>query len=75
VSGIKSYLAEVWDELINKVTWPTWQELQTLTIQVVGATFILALMVFIMDYFVGISDNPKALWSGLMGFVYNFFIL
>jgi preprotein translocase subunit SecE len=34
---------------MNKVSWPTWQELQNSAIVVMIATLIIALIVFIMD--------------------------
>jgi len=37
------------DELKNKVTWPTWQELQSSTVLVMVATLILALVIGVID--------------------------
>ena len=38
------------DELKNKVTWPTWQELQSSTILVMVATLILAVVIGVIDF-------------------------
>jgi preprotein translocase subunit SecE len=47
---ISTYLQEVREELVNKVTWPTWTELQESAIIVMVATLIFAVIVFIMDF-------------------------
>lgn len=38
-----------YDELVNKVTWPTWSELVNSAIVVLTASAIIALLIFIMD--------------------------
>ncbi len=43
------YFKEAYDELVNKVTWPTWQELQGSAVIVMIASVIIALMIFVMD--------------------------
>ncbi|GAB5552292.1 MAG: preprotein translocase subunit SecE [Saprospiraceae bacterium] len=43
------YIKESYNELINKVTWPTWANLQGNTVLVVIASVILALIIFVMD--------------------------
>jgi len=37
------------DELINKVTWPTWDELQSSAIVTLVASALIALMIFGID--------------------------
>ncbi|HYX06733.1 MAG TPA: preprotein translocase subunit SecE [Bacteroidales bacterium] len=46
---IKLYFQEAYKELVYKVTWPSWKELQNSTIVVMVASLIIALMIFIMD--------------------------
>jgi preprotein translocase subunit SecE len=46
---IKTYLSESYDELMNKVSWPTWSELQSSAIVVSVASLIIALVVYLMD--------------------------
>lgn len=46
---IKLYLKESYNELLHKVTWPSWANLQSSTIVVVVATVILALLILVMD--------------------------
>ncbi len=45
----KSYIKESYDELIHKVSWPTWNELQSSAIVVSIASLIIALIVYLMD--------------------------
>jgi preprotein translocase subunit SecE len=46
---IKLYLQEAYDELVHKVTWPTWKELQSSALVVMVASFIISVFIFIMD--------------------------
>jgi preprotein translocase subunit SecE len=46
---IKEYFREAYDELVHKVTWPTWKELQSSALVVMVASFIIALVIFVMD--------------------------
>jgi preprotein translocase subunit SecE len=46
---LKGYFRESYTELIHKVTWPTWAELQNSGILVLVATLIIALIVAAMD--------------------------
>jgi preprotein translocase subunit SecE len=43
------YIKESKDDLLNKVSWPTWKELQSSSIVVAIASFIIALIVYVMD--------------------------
>jgi preprotein translocase subunit SecE len=45
----KTYIKESYDELIHKVSWPTWNELQNSAIVVSIASLIIALIVYLMD--------------------------
>ncbi|MBN2172527.1 MAG: preprotein translocase subunit SecE [Bacteroidales bacterium] len=44
------YAKESYDELMHKVSWPTWSELQNSAIVVSIASLIIALIVFLMDF-------------------------
>ena len=46
---IKLYLAESYNELVNKVTWPTWANLLSSTKVVLIGSVIIALLVLVMD--------------------------
>ena len=50
MSKIGNYIAETKNELINKVSWPTWPELQSSAIVVMISSVIIALVVFGMDF-------------------------
>ena len=49
MSKIGNYVAETKNELMNKVSWPTWPELQSSAIVVMISSVIIALVVFSMD--------------------------
>ena len=46
---IKVYLEETWNELLHKVSWPTWSELQNSAVIVMIGTVIISLVIFAMD--------------------------
>jgi len=46
---LTEYFRESYEELVHKVTWPTWTELQNSAVVVSIASLIIALVVFMMD--------------------------
>ncbi len=46
---ITAYVKESYNELLNKVTWPTMEDLQSNTVLVLVASMIIALVIFLMD--------------------------
>ncbi|NOY96462.1 MAG: preprotein translocase subunit SecE [Chlorobi bacterium] len=46
---LKVYIEEAYEELVYKVTWPTWKELQNSALIVMVASFIISLLIFVMD--------------------------
>ncbi len=46
---IRAYISESYDELINKVSWPSWSELQSSAVVVSIASLIIAFIVYLMD--------------------------
>jgi len=48
-SKVAAYFKESYDELMHKVSWPSWSELQSSAIVVSVASLIIALVVFMMD--------------------------
>lgn len=44
-----TYVKEAYNELVHKVTWPTWTSLQNSAIVVMIASLILALVILAMD--------------------------
>jgi len=57
---IQLYLKESYNELVNKVTWPTWSKLLQDSRLVLVASLILALIIFLMD----------VVAQELLGFIY-----
>jgi preprotein translocase subunit SecE len=60
---LKIYLQEAYEELVYKVTWPTWKELQSSALVVMVASFIISLVIFVMD--LGFRN--------IMSFIYGLF--
>ena len=50
MSKFGNYVQEAYDELIHKVTWPTWEELQQTTIIVLIALGLVTTVIFGMDF-------------------------
>ena len=50
MSRFRTYLDETSNELLHKVSWPTWKELQSSAIVVAIASIIIAIVVFLMDF-------------------------
>mgnify|MGYP001464799788 FL=1 len=63
MSKISGYIKESFHELVNKVSWPTWSELQNSSIVVAIATIIIALIIYFMD----------TIFENLMKIIYSFF--
>ncbi len=49
MNKISTYAKESYKEMVEKVTWPTWTQLQQSTLIVLVATLLITLMVFVMD--------------------------
>ncbi len=74
MAGIRTYIEETVNELTNKVTWPTWDNLQTSSVIVLVTCIILSLIIWLMDYVFGIWSVPDNEWGwrGILGFIYEF---
>ena len=59
--NIKGYFQDSFTELVHKVTWPTWSELQNSAVLVMVATLIFAVLVAGMDF----------VFSRAMQFIYS----
>jgi preprotein translocase subunit SecE len=46
---IVQYFKDAYAELMHKVTWPSWEELQGSAIVVMVASFIIAIVIALMD--------------------------
>ncbi|MGZ3759110.1 MAG: preprotein translocase subunit SecE [Mucilaginibacter sp.] len=49
MANVSEYIKESYIELTQKVTWPTWRELQNSAILVLVAAIIIALLIAVMD--------------------------
>ena len=66
------YLKDVYNELLYKVSWPTWEELQNSAVVVLIASLIIAFAVFLMDFVFG--ANPENSWfQGILYWLYRIF--
>lgn len=61
MNKIATYFKESYLELVEKVTWPTWSQLQQSTVIVLVATIIITAMVWVMDF--GSNQLLKLLYS------------
>lgn len=63
MTKITRYIQDSAEELLHKVSWPTWAELQNSAIIVMIASVIFALIIFVMDQS----------FTTLMEFIYSLF--
>lgn len=49
MNKMTTFFRESYKELMEKVTWPTWVQLQQSTVIVLVATVLITVMVWIMD--------------------------
>jgi preprotein translocase subunit SecE len=61
MNKVTNYFKESYRELMEKVTWPTWSELQQSTVIVLVATILITLLVGVMD----------VLSSSVLKFIYS----
>ena len=69
MSKIGEYVKTSYDELMHKVSWPTFKELQSSAVVVAVATIVIALVVFVMDVVFGVQGWG---WKGILGYFYQF---
>ena len=62
MNKLSAYLKDSYKELVEKVTWPTWEQLQQSTMIVLGATLFITALVGIMDF---IANGSMKLIYGL----------
>jgi preprotein translocase subunit SecE len=63
MNKITTYFRESYRELVEKVSWPTWTELQQSTVIVLVATLLITLVVWLMD----------VIASSVLHLIYSFF--
>lgn len=67
MSKFGNYVKSSYDELVHKVSWPSFKELQSSAVVVAIAAIILALIVFAMDVVFGVQNMG---WKGILGYFY-----
>ncbi|MFC4232634.1 preprotein translocase subunit SecE [Parasediminibacterium paludis] len=50
MNKVSAYFRDSYHELVEKVTWPTWLQLQQSTLIVLAGTVLITAMVGIMDF-------------------------
>ena len=70
MSKFGTYVKESYDELVHKVSWPTFKELQSSAVVVAVAALVIAVIVLIMDVVFGVQPWG---WKGLLGYFYSLF--
>jgi preprotein translocase subunit SecE len=63
MNKFSAYLRDSYKELVEKVSWPTWEQLQQSTMIVLGATLFITGLVAIMDFVA----------NGSLKFIYSLF--
>lgn len=58
-----AYIKDSYKELVEKVTWPNWEQLQQSTMIVLGATIFITAIVGVMDFVA----------NGSLKFIYSLF--
>ena len=63
MNKITTYFKESYKELMEKVTWPTWAQLQQSTMIVIAATLLFTAVIAAMDFVTNVA----------LKFIYNIF--
>ena len=63
MNKLSAFVKDSYKELVHKVTWPNWDQLQQSTMIVLGATILLTAVVWVMDL---VANNA-------MKFIYSLF--
>lgn len=63
MNKVRAYFNDTYSELVTKVSWPAWKELQGSAVIVMIATLLTALLVYGMD----------VAFKFVMEMIYNFF--
>lgn len=63
MNKVSNYFSDSYRELLEKVTWPTWIQLQQSTMIVLAATLVITAVVWVMDFIA----------AGGLNFIYKMF--
>ncbi len=70
MANIRTYVQETANELLYKVSWPTWKELQNSSVIVLVTSVLIAMIIFLMDYTFGANPGDP-FWKGVLGYFYS----
>jgi len=60
---IRDYISQSYNELLNRVSWPPYKELQASSIIVLVASILIAILVFIID--MGFKNIMELIYTNL----------
>ena len=63
MNKVSTYFRESYKELLEKVTWPSWTQLQQSTMIVLASTLIITAIIWVMDFVA----------AGGLNFIYKLF--
>ncbi|MBO9681877.1 MAG: preprotein translocase subunit SecE [Flavisolibacter sp.] len=63
MNKVSNYFSESYKELLEKVTWPSWTQLQQSTMITLAATLVITGVVWVMDFVA----------AGGLNFIYKLF--
>ena len=63
MNKLSTYFRESYKELLEKVTWPSWTQLQQSTMIVLASTLIITAIIWVMDFVA----------AGGLNFIYKLF--
>jgi preprotein translocase subunit SecE len=63
MNKVSNYFRDSYKELVEKVTWPDWDQLQQSTMIVLAATLLITALVWVMDFVA----------AGGLNFIYKLF--
>jgi preprotein translocase subunit SecE len=63
MNKVSNYFSDSYKELLEKVTWPTWTQLQQSTMITLAATLVITGVVWVMDFVA----------AGGLNFIYKLF--
>lgn len=65
MNKVTTYFQQAYDELMNKVTWPSWPELQDSAVVVLITAILISAIVFLMDF--TFRNGMSALYKMIIG--------
>ena len=65
MSKFGNYIQEAYDELVHKVTWPTWAELQESAVVVLITSLIISIVVLLID--LAFKSGTQELYKLIIG--------